>query len=129
METVFRIVVLCLTAALLTLVVKRGSGELAMLLSLAAVVVVLLSLVSALEEVVRFLRALSQESELPEELFLPLYKTVGIALVVRGGGELCRDVGESALAAVLEMGGSVCAMLVALPLLRAVLELLLEFMA
>lgn len=129
METVFRITALCLTAALLVLVVKRGSGELAMLLSLAAVAAVLLSLASAMEEVVTFLRSLGQKSGLPEELFLPLYKTVGIALVVKGGGNLCRDAGESALAAVLEMGGSVCALLVALPLLQAVLELLLEFMA
>ena len=99
-----------------------------MLLSLAAVTAVLLSLASALEEVVQFLRTLGQQSGLPEELFLPLYKTVGIALVVKVGGELCRDAGESALAAVLEMGGSVCALLVALPLLQAVLEMLLEFM-
>lgn len=129
METVFRIAVLCLTSALLALVVKRGNGELAMLLSLAAVAAVLLSLASALEEVVQFLRMLGQQSGLPAELFLPLYKTVGISLVVKAGGELCRDAGESALAAVLEMGGSVCALLVALPLLQAVLEILLEFMA
>ena len=129
METVFRIAALCLTVALMSLVVKRGSGELAMLLSLAAVAAVLLNLASAMEEVVSFLRSLGQQSGLPHELFLPLYKTVGIALVVKAGGELCRDAGESALAAVLEMGGSVCALLVALPLLQAVLDLLLEFMA
>lgn len=129
METVFRIAALCIIAALLTLVVKRGSGELAMLLSLAAVTAVLLSLAGALEELVAFLRTLEQRSGLPEELFLPLYKTVGIALVVKAGGNLCRDAGESALAAALEMAGSVCALLVALPLLQAVLDLLLEFMA
>lgn len=129
METVFRIAALCIIAALLTLVVKRGSGELAMLLSLAAVTAVLLSLAGALEELVAFLRTLGQRSGLPEELFLPLYKTVGIALVVKAGGNLCRDAGESALAAALEMAGSVCALLVALPLLQAVLDLLLEFMA
>lgn len=129
METVFQIVALCIITALLTLVVKRGSGELAMLLSLAAVTAVLLSLAGALEELVAFLRTLGQRSGLPEELFLPLYKTVGIALVVKAGGNLCRDAGESALAAALEMAGSVCALLVALPLLQAVLDLLLEFMA
>ena len=129
METVFQIVALCIITALLTLVVKRGSGELAMLLSLAAVTAVLLSLAGALEELVAFLRTLGQRSGLPEELFLPLYKTVGIALVVKAGGNLCRDAGESALAAALETAGSVCALLVALPLLQAVLDLLLEFMA
>ena len=52
----------------------------------------------------------------------------GIALVVKVGGNLCRDAGESALAAAIETAGAVCALLVALPLLRAVLDLLLELM-
>lgn len=129
METVFRITALCLTAALLAVVVKRGSGELAMLVSLAAVTAVLLGLAKEMGELVAFLRELGQRSGLPEELFRPLYKTLGIALVVRAGGALCRDAGESALAAALEMAGAVCALLVALPLLQAVLELLMEFMA
>ena len=126
METVFRITALCLTAALLAVVVKRGSGELAMLVSLAAVTAVLLGLAEEMGELVAFLRELGQRSGLPEELFRPLYKTLGIALVVRAGGALCRDAGESALAAALEMAGAVCALLVALPLLQAVLELLME---
>lgn len=100
-----------------------------MLLSLAAVTAVLLSLGEVLKELVSFLQMLGQRSGLPDELFLPLYKTLGIALVVKVGGNLCRDVGESALAAVLEMAGSACAVLVALPLLQAVLDLLQEFMA
>ena len=129
METVFRITALCLTAALLAVVVKRGSGELAMLVSLAAVTAVLLGLAKEMGELVAFLRGLGQRSGLPEELFRPLYKTLGIALVVRAGGALCRDAGESALAAALEMAGAVCGLLVALPLLQAVLELLMEFMA
>ena len=50
-------------------------------------------------------------------------------LVVKVGGDLCRDAGESALAAVVETAGAVCALLTALPLLRAVLSLLWEFIA
>ena len=129
MEEIFRITALCLTAALLALVVKRGSVELAMLVTLAAVTAVLLGLVRELSALVDFLRELGRRSSLPEELFRPLYKTLGIALVVRAGSALCRDAGESALAAALEMAGGVCGLVVALPLLRAVLELLVEFMA
>ncbi len=55
-----------------------------------------------------------------------MYKTAGIALVVKVGGSLCRDAGESALASAVETAGTVCALLVSLPLLRAVLALLLE---
>ena len=78
MEQVFQITALCVVGALLAVVVRRGSPELALLLTLAAVAAVLLYLAGALEELLSFL--------------------------------------------------TVCALLVALPLLRAVLILLLELM-
>ena len=126
MEQVFQVTGLCLVGALLALVLKKGSPELALLLALAAVAVVLLALAGALEELLDFLREIGAASGLSEDLFIPLYKTVGIALVVKVGGSLCRNAGESALASAVETAGTVCALLVSLPLLRAVLALLLE---
>ena len=123
-----QITALCIVGALLAVVVKRGTPELALLLTLGAVIAVLLYLAGAIEELMTFLSELGERSGVSRELFLPLYKTVGIALVVKVGGELCRDAGESALASVVETAGAICALLVALPLLRAVLTLLLELM-
>ena len=120
--------VVCLVGALLALVIKRGNPEAALLLTLSAAVAVLLSLAGSLEVLLDFLNQLVEESGLSRDLFLPLYKTVGIALVVNIGGGLCRDAGESALGSVVETVGAVCALLAALPLLRAVLALLLELM-
>ena len=123
-----QITALCIVGALLAVVVKRGTPELALLLTLGAAAAVLASLAGTVEELMKFLRELGERSGVPEPLFLPLYKTIGIALVVRVGGELCRDAGESALAAALETAGALCALLASLPLLRAVLTLLLELM-
>ena len=120
---------LCVLAAVLALVVKRGSPETALLLVLGAAVAVLLSLGQALEEAVAVLEELGRRSGMPEGLLIPLYKVAGIARVVRVGGGLWAGAGESALAAVVETAGSVCALAAALPLLRTVLELLMELMA
>lgn len=119
---------LCVVGAMLALVLKRGTPELALLLTLGAAAVVLLALAGAVEELLAFLEELAERSGVDPALFVPLYKTVGIALVVKVGGGLCRDAGESALGSVVETAGAVCALLVALPLLRAVLSLLLELM-
>ena len=124
----FQAAAVCLMGALLAVVVRRGSPELALLLTLGAVTAVLLSLAEPLAEILNFLSELGERSGVSQALFAPLYKTVAIALVVRVGGELCRDAGEAALAAAVETAGSVCALLAALPLLRAVLELLGELM-
>lgn len=126
MEQVFQVTGLCVVGALLALVLKKGNPELALLLALAAVAAVLLFLAGALGELLDFLREIVSASGLSDDLFIPLYKTAGIALVVKAGGSLCRDAGESALAAAVETAGTVCALLVSLPLLRAVLALLLE---
>ena len=126
MEQVFQVTGLCVVGALLALVLKKGSPELALLLALAAVAAVLLFLAEALGELLDFLREVGAASGLSEDLFIPLYKTAGIALVVKAGGSLCRDAGESALASAVETAGTVCALLVSLPLLRAGLALLLE---
>ena len=128
METAVQAAGLCVIGAVLALVVRRGSPETALLLALAATAAVIALVVPALGELWAFLRQLEAYSGVSTELFAPLYKTAAIALVVRAGGGLCRDAGESALAAVLETAGTVGALLAALPLMRAVLDLLVELM-
>ena len=128
METAVQAAGLCVMGAVLALLVRRGSPETALLLALAAAAAVIALVVPVVGELWDFLRQLETYAGVPTELFAPLYKTAAIALVVRAGGGLCRDAGESALAAVLETAGTVCALLAALPLMEAVLELLVELM-
>lgn len=123
-----QIAALCVAGAILALVVKRGTPELALLLAVGCSVIVLLSLAEPLGAILLFLEEVGKQSGVSQQWFEPLYKTVGIAFVVKLGGELCRDAGESAMAAVVESAGAICALLVVLPLLREVLSMILELM-
>ena len=76
MEQVIQVTGLCVVGALLALVVKRGSPETALLLTVAAAVVVLLALAGAVDELLAFLAELAEASGVPPALFAPLYKTV-----------------------------------------------------
>ena len=128
MELIIRLSALAVLAALLALLLKGRQGELGLLVALAGLGALLFSLGKPLGELIAFLRTLSEGTGLDAAVFVPLYKILGIALVVQLGGDLCRDAGESALAAGLETAGSVCAMLAALPLLERTLTLLGELM-
>lgn len=128
MERVLQMTALCVVSALLALVLKRTSPEQGLLLTLAAVTVVLLTFLEAARGVLVFLRELAARSGIQTALFEPLYKVAGISLVVKVGGNLCRDAGESALGTALESMGTLCGVLAALPLLRYVLTMLLELM-
>ena len=128
MELVGKVTVLCVAAALLALVLKKGTPEIAMVLVLSATAMALLALADTAQELVSLFQELRERSSLGEAWILPLYKTVAIAIVVRIGGDLCRDAGESALAGVVETAGAVCALGAAAPLMRMVLSLILELM-
>ena len=128
MEMTSRVTALCVVGAILALVLKKTSPEQALLLVLCAVVAGLALLADGLGELVGFLRELGERSGISETLFVPLYKTVGISLVVKVGGDLCRDAGGAALASVVETAGAVCALAAAAPLMQMVLSRILELM-
>lgn len=128
MEAIAQAAALCVAGAVLSLVIRQGSPSMGLLLAVGIVAALTLFLWPSVRELLDFLRDLGKESGLPPGLLAPLYKTVGIALVVRVGGDLCRDAGESALASAVETAGSICALLAALPLLRQVLAMLSELM-
>ena len=128
METTLQTAAICVLAAILALVLKKDGPQMALLLTLAAAAAAFLCLLRQLGEILNFLEEISGTAGVRQELMAPLYKTIGIALVVRLGGNLCRDAGESALASVIETAGTVCALLVSLPLLRMVLAALMELM-
>lgn len=119
-----RVTALCLTGALLAVLLHRSGGEMALLLSLAVCGVAAMVLMEPLEELRDFWEDAAAWGELPVELFTPLIKTVGIALLSRTGSDLCRDAGEGAIASVLETAGAVAAIAVSLPLFRSAWELL-----
>ena len=120
--------VLCLLSALFSLLLKKNSPETALLLTIAAGVVVLLFLLRDVGEIIAFLEELMERSTVSSEVFMPLLKTIGIALIAKTGSSLCKDAGESALASLVETAASFCAVFVALPLLRSVLQMLVELM-
>ena len=119
-----RLTAVCVVGAVLALFTKKSSPDMGLTVALAVCVVVLIALLVPLREVLDLLRMMMNQSGMPEEVFAPLLKTLGVALICRVGGDLCRDAGQSAMASLVEMGGALAAVLVSAPLLRSVWELL-----
>lgn len=124
MEDVIRVAAVCAVCTLLAVLLKKNAPEYALALAAAVCAAALAALAGPVREVLALIGEMLTWTGLPEEIFLPLMKTVGIAVVCRLGTELCRDGGQSAMAAVVEMAGALGAILVALPLFRSVWEML-----
>ena len=126
MEESFRLLALALTAALLTVAVKRQSPELALALSLSACAIGAGLILTSLLPVLNLAEALANRAELDRDLTAPLWKCLGLGLLTEVSAAVCADAGESALAKLVELGGGVLCLAVSLPLLQAVLALIEE---
>lgn len=111
-------------AALCAVVVRQRSPEIALVLALAACVLLLWNTLPVLETIRDVMAELASLAQLSPSVLRPMVQTVGLALVTKLACALCRDAGEGGMASFLEVAGSAAAVLVALPLLKMVLQLI-----
>lgn len=126
MGLIGQIAAVAVAGAICAAVVKKQAPDMALVVTLCAVALILITAAAVLEPVRELMDALGEQAGLSAAVLAPVIKTVGIALLTRVCAELCRDANESGIAAAVEIAGGGCALLVCLPLFHAVLELILE---
>ena len=117
-----------LIAALLLSVVRQQSPSFGLALSLAAAVAIFLFLLPDLVEVVRLVQGYALAGGVADRLLGTVMKVLGIAYLTELAAGVCRDTGEQALAQRVELGGKVLILLLAIPVLNAVLALVLRLL-
>ena len=128
MEAMAKLAAVGVTAVVLSAVLKKNTPELALLLVLAAGVWMLVLVADGLGAVVALMEELADQAGLSETLLEPVVKTVALSILTRLTAEICRSAGEGGVAAFVETAGTVLALLAALPLVRAVAQLMGELL-
>lgn len=119
---------LCMFGAILAALLREEKQLFGILLVLAMVLLAVPLFFDAWEEIFTFFNRLLQLSVLPEELFAPMIKVLGIAAVTKIGTSICKDADSAAAQTLLEIGGTCCAFLAALPLMEQTLRVLEEML-
>ncbi len=128
MATIAQLAGAGLMAALLLSIVRQHSPPFAVALSLAVAVAIFLFLLPDLVEVVRLVQGYALAGGIAERLLGAVMKVLGIAYLTELAAGVCRDGGEPALAQRIELGGKILILLLAVPVLNAVLALVLRLL-
>lgn len=118
---------LCLIAlaALSAILLFRGHNpQGAFLLAAVVCIFIVAQTLPALVRIYDYCKGLIAYTGLDPEVFAPLAKVIGLAICVRITTELCRDAGERAIAAKVEMAGAAVGLICALPLLEQAVRLI-----
>ena len=129
MEAMAKLTAVGVTAVVLSAVLKRNTPELALLLTLAAGLWMLSLAAAGLGAAVRLMEELAQQAGLSEALLEPVVKTVALSILTKLTAEICRSAGEGGVAAFVETAGASLALLAALPLVRAVAQMMGELLS
>ena len=126
MDSIVKICAAAVTASAVCLLLKNRSLELGLPLSLAVCCGIFALAFGLLKPVLELVDSARRLSGLPDALFYPVVKSVGIGVCAKLGSEICRDSGQGAVAGAVETAGAVCALYVALPLMETLLDMLEE---
>ena len=122
-----KLAALCAVCILPVVLLRKQTPEQALLLTIAILAVAAARCVSLALPLMEELRALFDRAGIEPIYLSILLRTLAAALVTRLCADLCKDGGSQALASAVETAGAVAALAIAMPLLKAVVELLLGY--
>jgi stage III sporulation protein AD len=116
-------------AALLSIILKQYKPEFGMYISLIAGIVILLAVIREVTPVLDTIGELIAAVSLEAVYGAALLKALAICYITQIACDTCRDSGESAIAAKIEMAGKLAIVIVTLPLFRGVVDIVTELIA
>jgi len=123
-----KIVGIGLLAGILINMLKQQKPELAMQLSIATGTILFILMVSRVMDVVDVLQTLGSKAKLDQVQMGTVLKIIGIAYVADFGSQVLQDAGEKSVATKVEMAGKVMIMLLAVPVVLAIVDTVMKLL-
>lgn len=119
-----RLAGIALCGALLAAFLRSLSPTFAILTALTCGMLILMQAVVPIGQLLQTMSQFMTAAGISSDLYQPILKAVGIAIVVHITAQVCRDAGEGALGTKLEIAGTAAALTVCTPLMEQMLRLL-----
>lgn len=125
---IIQIVTIAIVASLLVLLVKEQKPTFAFLIVLLTSVIIFFFVIEYIEKVIDLIRVLSNKANIDNMYLETILQIIGISYVAEFGAHLTRDAGLESVAAKIELAGKLLIIVLAVPILTAVIETILNFL-
>ena len=123
-----KIAAIGIVAGILAVSVKKTNPEMALHVSIAAGLLILLMVVEYIATAVDFVRELAAKHEGAMDGISIVLKIIAIGYICEFAVQILRDGGENAIAAKVETAGKVIIMVITLPLLQTFAQLVMSLL-
>ena len=123
---ILQIIGLGLVAALLVVILREYRPEIAMQVSLVAGVIIILMVIDRVVTAVNVITDMAVRAGINLVYLQTLLRIVGIAYLAEFGSQVCRDAGEGSIASRIEFAAKIIILVMAVPIIVAVMESILD---
>lgn len=124
----FKVVAFVLAALFIYLVFKDRRSDVAVLIIMAAGVLVFIFCLSELGQILNFLKNMSEKAGIDMVYLGIILKILAISYLASFTSEICKDAGAGSLASKVEFAGKIFILVLAIPILMAVLDSILQIL-
>jgi len=123
-----QIIGLALITTIFLLVLRQEKPVMALLLSLVFGLLIFISMMGKLESIIDVMKELTRRAGINNFFLATILKIMGVAYLGEFAAVICQDAGEQAVAKKVEFAAKIIIAVLALPILVAILESLMELM-
>lgn len=124
---IIQIVFIGIISTLLYLILKEIQPTFAFFVALLTSIIILLFVVKQITTIVQLLQMLADKVAVQSFFVETIIKIIGIAYITELGANVTKDAGLSSVAAKIELAGKIFILLLAIPIISAVVEVILNF--
>ena len=123
-----KILMIGLVSTVIVTLLKNEKPEISIQLSLVTGIVIFLLMLSRLTIVIQAMQQLALKINIDVIYLNTVFKIIGIAYLASFGIEICNDSGQSAIGSKIEFAGKIFIIVLALPILMAVMDMIIKIM-
>jgi len=125
---IVKIVGLAFIALFLILIFRHHNSSLPTFIALTAGALIVLIIIQPLREIIDFLREIADKANIDTVYIGIVLKILAIAYIASFSSALCKDANADSLAAQIDLSGKIMILVLAIPILMAVLNSILQIM-
>ena len=122
--TIFQIIMIGIIGAVLAVVMKNYNPALAVLTSLAAGIIIFLSVLPMIAETVGFVRHLGEMADGLGAYTTLALRVIGVAYIAELGASVCNDANETAIASKIDLAARVIILVMAMPVIIDIVRII-----
>lgn len=124
---IIQIVLISIVATLLYLILKDIQPSFAFFILLITSILILLIVVKQIGIIIQLLKTLADKASINLFYLETIIKIIGIAYITELGANVTKDAGLASVASKIELAGKIFILLLAIPIITAVIEVILNF--